>query len=640
MVLSTDAADLLDEIRYAEVDRDNALGDYARTLEEYAGRGFRESNTRTSGALENHLFEVVAQEVPKYVSNSPRVTVKTARTGVQKQAATALEFAINRWIRETEIVKQEEMAAVDFSQRWAVLHVSREPKPSQPEGEKQPKYWPVMRRVSLQDFIWDYQAKTMDECRFFAHRIEIDKEDLIRQGEENPDQGWNVDEIKALYETPPSEMFESGTPNNWTRNKKQRDQGTTDRKRIEYYEIWIPEIELEKSKGPKKGYNGTIYTLGVGQTAKGEPTSKHLRDPRPFWGPRWGPYSVFGSYVVPDDPAPLSQTTAVSEQTDDLNAHARSVARSAGAYKKVVFVSNADPDLQQKVKEGEHQYVLPVNTEEIARNIAQVEFAGVTQTELAYLELSRQRLDRVSGLSDAMRGEATGQATATENKIAAAAGGTRSGFNALKFSRGMLRGIKTAAWYIFADDDFETELGPEAAGKLMNPETGEPIMVPWYAGGIETERGESFDDFDGYEFEIDLLSMDGPGSPEAQEASAVMDQNIMMAQMMPQMLWVDWDEVWKRRAEIQNDPHLAGMFDTKLARNVGAMMLQLQGEPPAAQGQVAPQPRMSQDMSSGIGGGTGGPLGPAPKSEAPSRALGRSSGNGSMGGVQTLGASQ
>ena len=267
--------------------------------------------------------------------------------------------------------------------------------------------WPVCTRIPQHRFFVDPVADTLEEARFIGHKWVRDKEDLLKMAEENEKEGWDAEAIEKM----------SVTSDNQELGRDEKD--LPDREEVVCYEIYVPEITLEDSLGEKHGFNGTIYTLAVAVDDEDEKAA-FIRKPRPYYGPRWGPYVLFGIYKVPNAIYPLSPLVAIEGQVEELNRHAESASQSAEQYKKLILVDNTDPKFSQRVKDSQDNYVIPVSGLEKAR-VVQAEIGGMTQQQLTYLQVARDRLDRNSGITDAQRGNIEGRGTATEVTVAAEA---------------------------------------------------------------------------------------------------------------------------------------------------------------------------------------------------------------------------
>ena len=260
---------------------------------------------------------------------------------------------------------------------------------------------------------------------------------------------------------------------------------------------------------------------------------------------------------MPDDPWPMSPLVAVSHQAQDVNNHARASKNSADNYKKLILVDNAmDRDLADKVKNTPDSFVVPIAGMD-RNSISEVEIGGVTRTQVDYLAIARERLERNSGMSEAQYG-ATSGATATEVSVANNASKTRMGHITGKFEDGVRAIARKVSYYLFMDDEIIFPLGEADAAELQ-------MQEPWFRGGSNSGFG-----FDDLEFDIEPYSM-------SKMTEAMLQQQVMqmtelatgIAPMIPQMPWVRWKVLLKELAESMRKPAIEHLIDVDMALKAG-----------------------------------------------------------------------
>ncbi len=317
------------------------------------------------------------------------------------------------------------------------------------------------------------------------------------------------------------------------------------------YEIWVPEIELDESPGTEEGFHGTIYTLTVGQegSGDGEGEADFIRDPRPYYGPKTGPYSFYGAYYVPDSSYPLSPIMASLGQADELNAHIVSAARSAAQYKRLILVDSKSKKLMQDVKSQPDNFVVPVEGLDRDRVIP-IELGGITNQQVNYIQMARERLDRNSGIHDVMRGNISGNATATEVATADASSSIRIDHLKRQFAKATELMMGRVAWYLWNDERVFFPLGAESAEEMGMGE-------PFFQGGGQPP--ESFGDI---ELEVDSYSMERTNEAMQQRRAMETLQIVSnVAAAMPQAPYVDWERLLKQVGDSLNMPDMANLID-------------------------------------------------------------------------------
>jgi hypothetical protein len=405
--------------------------------------------------------------------------------------------------------------------------------------------------MDMNRFFFDPLTTWYGGARYVGHKWVRDKEDLLREAREAPDSaGWNVEAIRQLAE-------DAGTESLPERERQQS--GDIKRKEIVGYEVWVPEKQMRSSG---RGFNGAIYTLAASQPSDDDKQQvAFIREPRPYFGPAWGPYTLYGAYPVPLDPWPMAPFAATYLQQRDLNDIVRAAVEAMRKYKRVVFVSDQNPDLARKAKDSEDAFVIPVKGFK-KEDIVQYEFGGLTTQHVQQMEQALSRLDRNTGINQPERGNITG-ATATEIAKADAASQESIAFVKQEFTDATIQVLESVSWFMWHDDRVKFPLGEEAQEAL---EMGEP----WYFGGGAAE-GESFEDL---ELEIEPYSMEHANQALLRAQYAEMVELVMnAATIIPQSPFYDWKRIFEKGGEILNDPTFADFYLADVAQQYAAQML-------------------------------------------------------------------
>jgi hypothetical protein len=565
-MLSVEPAKLADEVRAGVKLREQRLSAVRDLMRGYAGPAYASyvGTTMTSAREdynpENHSYEYIRLILPQLVMDNPRLAVHSRRVGPQAEVALAIKHGMNRWARDTELRSTLNKAAYDYLFTWGVLMTVREPNHTLGNQHGDLSMWPKTNRISPLRYFMDPMATSQSNARFQGHKYIVDKEDLLRMAEQDDGAGWNLDVIRGLK------------PGVISEDEVRRASGgreAPDRGEVELHEVWIPEYEGEDHPGENAGFHGSIFTL-VLDHGNGDPQIRadFPRDPRPYYGPRWGPYALIGAYTVPDQQYPLSPLVATEGQARDLNNMALAVTKASQKYKQLIMVDSTDPRITQKIKSGDDLQVIPVEGLERSKFI-QAEAGGATDTMLNYLGIARDRMDRNSGISEAMRGNMSG-ATATESSIA-----ERSLLNSLEYIKlqwrsGVEQALRTAAWYLYYDDEVVFPLGSDAAKEIGAEEA-------WFLGG-ETEHGSGYT-FDDLELAIEAHSMERPDERTTLRRTIEYVNTIAsIAPLTLQAPHIDWSRIHNMLGEAYGIPGAEDVFDENLYAEVVGAMAQEQGE--------------------------------------------------------------
>lgn len=542
-MLDLTAASLREEIQFAESARKDKLACWKDMIGQYTGPAWSAKNKSVEAPV-NHAYEYASINIPKIIHRNPRVSVTSRKTGPPEEVATALQHGINRWIQDTDLRDKLVQIAFDMTFAYGVAMVCQAPQ--QPGGQDwSVPHWPTVHRISPDRFLFDPLALTFEEKRWAAHLWVRDKADLLLEAQNDPEGGWDIAAIDsigpdgALDKLPERKQSASGSP--------------PARKEILAYDIWVPEAMIEGFT-PEQGYHGAIFTVSAENDV-------FLRAPRPYYGPRWGPYVLFGVYIVPGSAFPLSPLQATYGQTQTANAQANAMTKSMENYKRFVAVDTSAKSLAKALKDGKHDYIYALPGLEKSK-MDSVEVGGFTQQMARHFEYAQARLDQVSGIHDPQRGEVSDE-TATAVAVADSSTSVRIGFIKDQFTKAVNELDTTAGWFLYHDDRTVFPLGPEGAQMLG-------MGDPWYFGGaFDANSGYTYDDL---ELSVDAYSMERTDESVLQRnALKMLEIVIMEAPIIPNTPWIDWNTINKGIGDAMNFPGFADAINVAMAQMVMGM---------------------------------------------------------------------
>ncbi len=573
------------------------------------------SEERIDYAPENHAFSMVRFYVPSIAFNAPRIRLNSRVYGTD-QSVTELQYAINTWVIESDYGEFLIQPATEMLFGPAITLTTREDHPTMELEDGSPAKRVVKSRVSPNNYFRDPASLDgLRGSRYEGHRYPMDLNDLVDAAKEDlkkPEaekEGWNLQAIETLAINAGLEEY-----------RKHGDSPPTipDREEVLIYEVFYKDYEDEDHPGAKEGFHGTILTLGVGvgDDGEGPAGAKFIKDPRPFYGHPGGPYTCCETFFVPDDPYGLAMLVATEGQNRDLNRHARGSSDAAARYKRLILVDNTDPDFIEKVRDGEHDLVIPV--EGLGKDkVVAVEIGGITDQNLAYLALARDRLDRVSGMSDIARGVATGGKTATESALAEQNADIGVDYVRQRWLHFVRKDLEKVLYLFWKDPKMRVLLGPEAAKELGVPtvEDAEAQGVPpdqikiGVDGGVILGPGQKLT-FQGGDDRVDFSELALEIEPMSTERTTqAMQQRRMMevfqlvaqvAQLVPQMPYVRWQELLNKMGDALNIPDLGNLIDFDKVPDAGTS--QMPGGQMPVQGGVAKIPGMGAEQGMGLPG--------------------------------------
>ena len=564
-MLDLNLVELQREIDGAERFRDIHLSSWRDNVARFVGSSYRDGMLPSTMGddPENFIHEYIALVLPRLVHDNPRVRVQSMRPAWQAMDGRKLELGINQWSKMVDVRDTIRRMAVDMLLSFGVGLVVSEPKHGHQSDTTEP-YLPRVYRISPDRWFIDPAASCVSDARFMGHKYVTDKSDLITAAES--DQSYDMEAIMRI-----STGINTGTTGSHRWND------IPDRQEMVVYEVWVPEVNQEGVD--KKTHNGTIYTYAYGQAATGAtPDAGWIRKPTAYFGPRTGPYALFGCYTVPDDPYPLSPLVAINSQLNDLNGHLKTMRESASRYKRMIVVDSRHSKMAQDIRDHEHDTVFLADNLEKDR-VVPIEVGGVTPHMVQYSSIAQDRLDRVSGIHDAMRGNVQGTATATEVSVAESSATMRLADLKRQFTAAVDLCLNKVAWYMWHDERISLPLGKEGVKLLYESD-------PIYKGGAGVG---SYDDLC---ISVDAYSMERVNEALTQRRGLELLQIVgNLGQSMVTMPWVKWDELINQVGDMLNIPNLGDMFDQSVAKQAGG------GGGGGGGGGSMPQPQESNDPS-------------------------------------------
>lgn len=582
-MIDTSVESLFSEITAGEQLRDKRFCEAAKIVKQYHTLTY--DGSAALDVPENHAFEYISLIVPQMIFENPVMFIcnedydEFSDNGESRQ----LEKATNRVLYLRRMREKGIQAAIDQCFCWSVGRVDQQPVPGATPGEvnKDGSFdlpmMPDYQRISQNHFCMDPLAITKAQARWTSFDVVRDKKDLLDEATRFPNRGWDAAAIEKI------------TPSVDTKLRPmQKDLRGIDRKELWFKEIWIPEEELDDSLGPQDGFHGTIRTICL----TGQGGMVEIRKARPYYGPPSGPAVIFGTHLVPDELWPLSALYPVQTQVKDLNAHGLHVRDAAARHKRVGLgdaLSAKDSQAIKDAKNGEFLLVAGLDKQKVL----EIELGGITEAMMVYRNFARDLLDRTSGMTDAMRGNVTGDATASENIIADNAGNVRTSFVKRQFQSAMREVGEKFAW--FCDHDERTEV-PHANGDTYHGGHGEALanrLRKKYPGiQIPDDWGQQQRiPFESRDIRIEPGSMErvdqGQQQRNAMQAYTLALQAVPVMAQFPDAL--DYRGLFEDIGRAFNSPHLAKRVRPQAANENAIAMAQLEAGDGAAQPGAAPK---------------------------------------------------
>ena len=533
-MLQLETEQLRDEVVAAREWRDKHLKAWSEQIRRFSGSSYLDEGGDDNP--ENFAYSFVGLILPKLVYDVPRVEIEADDPIADGMTSELMESAMNRWAMRSSIRKTLTRVATDMLFTWGIVMTTR--KPAKTLRRIDPHHMgttPRVYRISPEHFIIDPAADSFEEARFMGHSYTIDLDDLKKKSKE--EEYYDKEAIEELTVSDTDDYrFKYGV---------RRD--IPDREQVVVTEIWVPEHELDGH--PKDGkHNGSIYVIAEGS----EGDVKMISEPRPYFGPPTGPYTMFGAYCVPSDQFPLGPLTASDQLVQELNKHLKSMSISASAYRRLVAVDSTATKFAQDIANKPDLHVIPVDNLNKDK-VVQMELGGVTQQQIGYTEMTQNRLDRLTGLSEVMRGNIHGDTTATEVTTAASSAGVRVSWLQQQFAEAVAEVLWNVGWYLWHDDQVTMPLGKEGM-KIA----GVDSTVKW--------KGGRKDSYAALSIRVQAHSMQRVDEALQQKRSVELLQLVMqVGQAAPAMPFVDWEKLLAQVGDSLNMPDLSSIINMKKA---------------------------------------------------------------------------
>ena len=577
-MLNLDDQNLVTEVSAAVAWRKRHLLEMEDQVRKYHGASYLDDHLGTSRDPENYAFSFISLVLPRLANDVPRIQVEAQGDQGDDGTAAAIELAMNTWATRSHLRRTIERIAVDMIFTWGAAMVT--PEPVQSMRRIEPGHGgrtPRVYRIAPDRLVIDPAATDLSDARYVGHQYVCDVDDLIAKADDS--EYFDSDAIESLR-TNDDDMGAESISSRQGRNVPDRDE-------IIVTELWIPDGETGEDSDL---YNGVLIRLA---STANEDFRVISSEPEPYYGPATGPYTLVGAYTVPGDVYPLGTLTAAQGLLTELNSHLKSMHTAAGAYRRLVLVDSRGTKLAQDIANSPDLHVVPV--ENIDRDrVVPIEVGGVTQQQIQYTAMTQDRLDRLTGMNEVIRGLVTGDATATEVQTAATSSGLRISWMQRCFAEAIDQMMYTVAWYMYHDDQIEMPLSRAEADRAMVGTT--------FRGGVFQE------DFESYAVRVSAYSLERTSEALQQKRALELLQLVLqVGQAVPAMPFVRWNRLLEMIGDQLNMPQLKDVVGSPGAAQAGPASSPVGAAPggtPADMGTL-----MSNDMRGVSAGGGRGSIG-------------------------------
>jgi hypothetical protein len=515
-VFNPNAKQLWQEINEAERLRDEHIRSVADIVKEYTGRWYRGPKawgTETVGFDDYDInpepfsYSFVTNLLPTLIFDVPKVNVRARRVVGHAEISQAMQSGLNALFKDIEYRDDIEAATLNMLFARGVLLHYIEDDTRWSAGAVRPN----CKSIDYKNFGIDSLASCVDDSEFMFHCYWVDIDDVQQDPAARP-------EVVQMLKPQTKDAKESNEP------FEKGQEGSLNRRRVKLYSVWL------------RRENKIRVLVECGKDCE------DLYDPRDYYGPPCGPYTLFDAYPVPNEPWPLAPLVAVRDQVLDLQRHAKAMSRSAAGRKTIIIVAGEQNDLADDVKDAKDREVIEVKGFS-KDQIEQVELGGFTPVQQQYLLILRDRLDQHSGLSQTVRGAAGQADTATEASIMDQAFSQRIEYLKQRVREAVKHSCGTLGWFMFHTTGIIIPV-------TLTDLNGMEHEGMFFGGPTPGQNPGTWQD---YSISIEPYSMQ-------RESEAVKQRRMMdfinligsYAPQMPQMPWIRWPELMRAAGEAIN----------------------------------------------------------------------------------------
>jgi hypothetical protein len=290
---------------------------------------------------------------------------------------------------------------------------------------------PFAEAVTLDDWVWDMEAKRVERCAFMGHRVRVSLDELKDSGIYNKKR---LEKLGETFSTSANlegderpQMMSSGGTSGLLTNELE--------KWVEIWEIWLPR-------------QGVILTLDL--DGEGEPLREVEWD-----GPTSGPYKFLSFQPVLDNIMPLPPVALWRDLHELANRLFRKIARQAERQKTILGVQvNGDEDARRVTDAADGEAVRVDNPD----RVRELRFGGADQAGVGVFLAIKDLINMFGGNLEVLGGLSPQAQTLGQEELIAASASKRIQVmqdRTIKFARESMRDL---AWWLWTDPLIELPL--------------------------------------------------------------------------------------------------------------------------------------------------------------------------------------
>lgn len=514
-----------------------------KAIENYVGSEWGEVTEERRQVLVNILALTARTYMMSLAAERPNVLV-TANEMQLKPFAKKYQVGINNVLKEIQFEKTMRQIVLDafFSIGIAKVYYAdgnpvEVPNPAMPQepgfGSSQQDWddynqiqelmagttWidpgkPFVERISLDDYIYDTQARSFDRARFQAHEYRVPLSEVRK------DDRFDKKAVKKLSSSSKWSGLSFGSHEEQTKDLIGNPH--MDHDEIEPMVTLIDLFLPFEQKWAVLAADDSQAPLFVDD-----------------WnGPENGPFHHLRFDEVPDNAMPLAPAQNLRLLHQLMNSMMRKQARQANRQKDITTYQGDDKDARQVQQANDGDTVRVNNPDSI--NV--LKYGGVDQMNLAFYQVVDGIYNRMAGNLDAMAGLGPQSKTATQDQMineAVSQSEARMQYSVVEFVAGVSSDIGQMMW---ADELLEVQ------GSYTEPGLTFPIDATWTP---EMREG----DFIQYGFDVEPYSM-AYKAPTQRLASIGQAIQMLAPAIQTGTVMINGAELANTAAELLNEPRI------------------------------------------------------------------------------------
>lgn len=505
------------------------------------------------------------------LSSGELVPKFTSRKRDQSERVKRDEDYAAQWIKDTGFGFEFERLIDDMNNGGAVCLVRQGARKGY-EQLDDPPHTTTAHRWPIRLWGCDPVASSYEAVRYAYHECIEVQEDLIAIAEANPEE-WDVEAVKRMV---PEDLS----------TERGKEITGVNRKEVTYIVMWWPHFTLPEDDPAWKGMSpetreqchGTIFKFALCKSngmlsflRGGSP--EFLGPPRPYYGPRQGPYVYAGFLDVPDQIRANAPLISNMGQIEQLNTHERGCDLVEARSKTVFAFDGMQEKDAQTLEDAQHGDAVRLAGLDTSKSMT-IDFPGITADKRARgLELAA-RVRRNLGMPDTALGETTGAATLGENQIADAHLNQISEYMDRRARRLVAQVLLRVVWY--AENDSRTVSQYDGNLMLGGRDRDQAVDRAHRAGMISEherqemlaslpESAENEQTFEDLELSVERVKQDAQSLQRFQAATEFLTVVAPMAPLFAQLGGEGFQKFMERAAVEYQVDELATVFDMEKA---------------------------------------------------------------------------